>query len=469
MKIKRMPTILVAVVAALASVVLLVGCGDAGKEYVIRYTDDSGAHRLAVSSGVPYYLEIVPARRGYIFEGLFDAEIGGTRYVSESGASLAPFTAEKDMTLFPRFKAKEYGVILDYQGADVIGDRRFTVAYDSSLPELPKYLVGAHKTFLGWYTKANCEGTRVFDEHGAIPNVSTLNDTNFDLSDDTITLYAGFEIEKLTVTCFFGADVQSEDIEIEYDTYASEIVTKTRVNGKAPIAWSKTIGGKVWNGKITDAVSLYAVEYAPIIELDNNGGAGPNVVIARAGDAVALPKPTKAGFVFAGWYTAGKDRYTTATMPAVGIGLKAGWYKAGEISKVLLTDAETVSLSDRNRRSTQQAYVLEINELVGNYFEGMIVDVSVHFKYMNEKNSGYYDVCMTSAVDINAATTYWEEKIYADGNKNFRKIDLKATVSLKTSVLYLIFRPLPYYGEVCTAMKDLYCTVAYPDTAKLYL
>ena len=61
--------------------------------------------------------------------GLYDAEVGGTQYVSASGASLSPFNDGKNMVLFPQFKAKDYTVILDYQGAPVTGSRQLTASY----------------------------------------------------------------------------------------------------------------------------------------------------------------------------------------------------------------------------------------------------------------------------------------------------------------------------------------------------
>lgn len=398
MKKKILVTVCIVIATLIACTVTLTGCdwvkemlNTAPKEYTIQYTDDLGTHQLTVTAGMPYAIDVVPEKTGYTFAGLFDAEEGGTQYVSSNGASLSPFTDGKNMVLFPQFKAKNYNVILDYQGANVTGSRQLNVAYGSSLPELPKNLAVEHKEFVGWYTKANCEGVRVADEYGLIPVVSILNDTNFDLSGEYIYLYAGFEIEKFTVTCCFEEGMDTEDLNVEYDTPVNQIVTKTRVNGKAPLTWSKTQSGEVWNGKITADTVLYAIEYAPVIDFDSNGGNKINSIVARSGSAISLPLPTKElakfvywedllgnrftsatmpsksislkavwqaklvfdenggsdvddisvaegnsinlpssereGFIFAGWYTADKEQYTSTTMPVEGMKLKAGWYK----------------------------------------------------------------------------------------------------------------------------------------------
>ncbi len=297
----------------------------APKEYVIQYADDSGMHQITVTDGMPYSLEVLPTKAGYKFMGLFDAQVGGTQYVADNGLSLAPFTDGKNMVLFPQFKANDYTVVLEYQDSNEVGERQFTVAYGASLPQLPKNLTGEHKTFSGWYTAPNCKGTKVADKHGLIPVVSVLNSENFDLSRDLVYLYAGFEVERYTVTCYFEAGVEPEEFQVEYNTPINKIVPETRVDGKAPLTWSKTQGGEVFNGKITDDTVLYALEYAPVIDFDVNGGEKINSIVTRAGDAVQLPTPIRSNYKFVGWETAGGTAYDSTTMPVDSIKLTAKW------------------------------------------------------------------------------------------------------------------------------------------------
>ncbi len=297
----------------------------APKEYVIQYADDSGMHQITVTDGMPYSLEVLPTKAGYKFMGLFDAQVGGTQYVADNGLSLAPFTDGKNMVLFPQVKANDYTVVLEYQDSNEVGERQFTVAYGASLPQLPKNLTGEHKTFSGWYTAPNCKGTKVADKHGLIPVVSVLNSENFDLSRDLVYLYAGFEVERYTVTCYFEAGVEPEEFQVEYNTPINKIVPETRVDGKAPLTWSKTQGGEVFNGKITDDTVLYALEYAPVIDFDVNGGEKINSIVTRAGDAVQLPTPIRSNYKFVGWETAGGTAYDSTTMPVDSIKLTAKW------------------------------------------------------------------------------------------------------------------------------------------------
>lgn len=331
MKSKKIAILCLIVAVSIICTVVLTACDlkggdndDTPKEFVIQYTDDAGTHQINVTDGMPYTLDVIPERKGYTFEGLFDAEVGGTQYVSAKGASLSAFTDKKNLVLFPQFKAKEYNVVLDYQGAAVTSIRQLTVSYNAKFPELPKNLTNEHKTFTGWYTKPNCEGVQIADQWGLIPAVDVLNDKNFDLSGEYVYLYAGFEAEKFNVTCCFE-NGETEVVQVDYDTPVSQIVPKKRVDGKAPITWSKSQNGEIFNGTITGDGVLYAVEYAPVIELDSNGGSKVTPIVAREGSTVALPTPTKDMAKFAYWEDMQGNKYTSTTMPSNSISLKAVW------------------------------------------------------------------------------------------------------------------------------------------------
>ena len=399
MKKVKMAILSCAMAAVMASSVLFAACSFGGDDtpsepvvYTIQYTDDAGTHTINVEAGDPYSIETIPQREGYDFVGLFDAEVGGTQYVSASGSSLSPFTDGKNMVLFPQYKAKQYTVVLDYQGAAVTGDRQLTVNYGESLPELPKNLTLDHSTFNGWYTQPDCKGVQVADQYGLIPLVSVINSDNFDLSTQYINLYAGFAVQQFTVTFNFGAGVQSQEMQVDYNTPISQIVPDARnEEGEAVLSWSTSqSGGNIFTGNITGDTVLYAVEWAPVIELDSNGGDTVTPIVAKVGTSVTLPTPTRAnykfmgwqdedgeiveiatmpaggakltaswqamlvfdenggtevsdisqpvgtaitlptpekeGYIFAGWYTSDKTKYTATSMPAAGVALKAGWY-----------------------------------------------------------------------------------------------------------------------------------------------
>ena len=444
---KRFGAVAGAVMAVIVSCSAFAAGCSGGEQYTpnwtVQYTDDAGTHSVSVTVGKPYSLETIPERTGYDFLGLFDAEVGGTQHVSANGSSLASFTGGKSLVLFPQFKAKEYTVILDYQGAAVTGERQYTVTYDTSLPALPKDLALEHKEFTGWYTAENCGGMQVADKYGLIPVVSVLTEASFDVSGKFINLYAGFKTETHTVTCHFSGEAEDEELQVEYGTPVSQIVPKTRIDGMAPIAWSKSEDGEAFSGKITGDIDLYALEYAPILELDSDGGDKYSPIIARAGDTLKLPTPEKdlakfmywadesgnefkattmpadggslkavwqakivfdtnggtevtdisekagenitlpstekEGFIFAGWYTTDKTQYTSTKMPSAGVALKAGWYKEKTAKKDFLSGTDKSSIIGYKTPRLKSNYDINFTEIISEVDWTKTVNVILEF------------------------------------------------------------------------------------------
>ncbi|MCI8434414.1 MAG: InlB B-repeat-containing protein [Clostridia bacterium] len=300
--------------------------------YTIQYADDMGIHSLSVQSGSLYSIDPIPERFGYEFLGLFDAEVGGTQYVRANGSSIAAFTDNKNIVLYPQFKAKEFTLILDYQGADVTGSRSLSVAYNAEIAELPLSLTLEHKNFVGWFTRPNRQGRQIADAFGVLPENRKVTEKVFDLSDPDgyIRLYAGFKGEEFTVTFYFTESSAPEEIQVEYGTPIREVQPKTRVDGKAVLAWSKKRNDvnleQVFDGKVTSEMILYAAEFAPVLDFDSNGGNKLNALIARAGDAITLPTPTRENYTFKGWQDTSGNDFTAALMPENSLKLTAVWW-----------------------------------------------------------------------------------------------------------------------------------------------
>lgn len=507
--------------------------------YTIQYTDDAGTHTIEVEDGDPYYITIIPQREGYEFIGLYDAEVGGTQYVSASGSSISVFTDKKNMVLFPHYKAVQYTLVLDYGEAPVTGDRQLSVNYGESLPELPKNLTVSHKTFDGWYTGENRTGVKVADMYGSIPVVSVVNSENFDTSSKYIYLYAGFVTEQVTVTFNFGASIDPVEMGVDYDTPISEIVPSVRNNeGEAVLTWSKNQNGsQIFNGNITDNTVLYAVEWAPVIELDSNGGEEINPVVARASTSITLPTPVREnykfmgwqtvsgeivdidsmpesstsliarwqamivfdenkgtevndisvvvgteielpiperdGYIFAGWYTGNKEQYTSNKMPANSIALKAGWYEAKTVSRVLVSANNFVE-----GKSLQDTFIdeltLNFSEYLSSDFNGLIT-VVVKWKERHTEGSqnsvfgvrvGFYSQRIVSD-EYKIASTYY-------GHDHSDYIDMQQTITtqLKGNMIYVTiasgyreFGISRYFADV----SDYRYELTYPDTTILYL
>jgi hypothetical protein len=536
MKKKLLSLLSVSLALVLLCATLFTGCFDSdgsNQTYIIQYTDESGTHTLEVQENMPYSLESIPSKTGYDFMGLYDAEVDGTQYVSANGSSLSSFTDKKNMVLFPQFKAKEYTVILDYQGAAVSGSRQLTVSYGSSLPELPTNLQLEHSDFTGWYTQEGCNGTKVADKYGLIPLVSLLNETNFNLSGNSpIYLYAGFETTKYTVTFHFTQDLPAEEMQVSYNTPISQVIPTTRNNnGEAVLTWSKTQNGtageNIFSGKVTGNMDLYAVEWAPVIEFDSNGGSDVNPIVAKAGSTVSLPSPTKdlakfmywettsgnqtnittmpskstklkavwqakivfdanggtdvdyisekagigitlpttekEGYIFAGWYKADKDQYTSTTMPSAGIMLKAGWYKT---KQEIVTWIQSSSSACRwlSRASTSDlCYGLSfLKRIPENKY--VYITLNWHVKIKHDETSslsGYADIYTQKTI----SSAYLIEQHTFNNVTNSYKTFTFSSMVLVNDDFYICF----YMNGHYMYLSDFYADVTYPDITTLYL
>lgn len=516
-------------------------------EYVIQYTDNLGVHNINVTSGSVYSLDVLPEKYGYEFLGLFDAKTGGTQYIDETGSSLSAFTDNKNMVLFPQFKAKEYTLILDYQGAAVTGSRSMTISYDSVISELPINLSLEYKNFTGWYTEPNGKGIQIADEYGVLPANNKVTETIFDLSrtDNTIYLYAGFENVKYTVTFYFEDNNNPEEIKVEHGTDIKDVVPETRVNGNAVLTWSKikndTNKEYVFTGKVTDDLVLYATEYAPVIDFDENGGEEVIPVVARTGSSISLPAPTrenykfiewqdengnsynsttmpaesvtlkavwqaklvfdenggtevsdiskavsesitlptpeKEGFIFAGWYTAEKEKYESKTMPATGIALKAGWYAEKTESIRRIAADKRVHEYMKSSPSTD-TYCYEVN--VQDYLtEGIVTSLTIDWHLQVKTDSDFSGSIIEyaniySRKEVMSEYLIWQGTIGENIAQTYKSINFTTTLNVTDNIFIMFYCNYNNSGSYAhqhrwVDLSDFYYTIHYPDTTKLYL
>lgn len=562
MKKIKMAILSCAMAVVMAGASLFAGCGLFGggddndnnntqttpAEYTIQYTDDAGSHTLTVTDGAAYSLEAVPERLGYDFIGLFDAKVGGTQYVDETGQSLAPFTDKKNLVLFPQFAAKKYTVVLDYQGATITGQRSVTVKYGEKLPELPKNLSKEHSVFAGWYTEANCGGIQVADNASLIPDKSTVNESLFDIegAGEYLYLYAGFNVETFTVTFNFGNGIQSQEIQVDYNTPISQIVPDVRNSeGEAVLSWSKTSdGSQIFTGNITDNTVLYAAEWAPVIELDPNGGDAISPVVAREGTSVTLPTPTrqnykfmgwqdedgeiaeiatmpadgarltaswqamlvfdenggtevndiseavgtaitlptpeKEGYIFAGWYTSDKTKYTVTSMPATGIALKAGWYESKVFAKTMIPSDDSLRLNGY-WSPTSETYQILLSSLVQGLDVSVPMDIHVKltFSTKHEVSDTYPEqynpsisCTLSRTTTVSSNDTYLSRTFGSNYLTAWQKREIETDITVNNGLFYIIFKVFNADGDRTNAnvyVSNFVVEITYPATSTLYL
>lgn len=472
--------------------------------YTISYEDDGKTYHITIESGEAFSLESIPEKEGYDFLGLFDSETGGTQCVSANGDSIVTFSDEPSsfITLYPQFAPKKYKVILNYEGAENDSVKELTAFYDSQLPTLPNDLTLSHYIFEGWFTKPNCEGIKVAGRNGLDPLSSIVNSYNFDLSTSTIELYAGFSIEQFTVTFNFGNDLPEEKINVGYNTHISQVVPDTRNNnGQAVLTWSTTEESiNIFDSYITSNITLYAVEWAPVIELDvnggnyiapivleegskislptptrdnfrfmgwvnsngnttditampeeglklkatwqpliqldSNGGSAVEDICETEGTSISLPEPTRNGYMFAGWFTEDREPYYTSSMPKVGIKLKAGWCVPKKGSIAILSTDDYVRCTSTELKF-DTSLTIDLKGYLPEDFNGYI-DISVKWKVTHEANSTDMSTIVAFYSRNQLSNQYFlASKSTSVDSNDYTNVSLKMHAQLHTNAIYV--------------------------------
>ena len=235
---------------------------DGDKKYTIMYSDGSETKTLEVKNGDLY--SITPIEKdGYVFLGLFDAEAGGTQYVTASGLSVAPFTDKRNIVLYPQFKGKEYTVVLDYGEAQVTGKQTFKIERGSALPALPAQLYISDKyymNFIGWYAVKGSNSIQVSGEDG-------LSEIKFDdnlakyCDGSELVLYARFEKQKYTVTFLNNDGTKIKEKTATHGDSIDAVAKGISTGGQTVIGWSRIPNGTRFDGEIEENLNLYPVAF----------------------------------------------------------------------------------------------------------------------------------------------------------------------------------------------------------------
>ena len=505
--------------------------------YTIQYSDDTGIKSIEVQEGALYSFTDLPSRVGYQFTGLWSQKTGGTLYVDENGSAVSPFTDKTNLVLYPQFEPLSYTLLLDFGGADPSGNARtMTVRYGEAIPALATNLRLEHKNFVGWFTAPDCGGTQVADAYGLLAERSTLLAGAYDISDAArrIRLYAGFRGEMHTLTLYIDeANGVYEEVQVEHGTPISSVRTEGRVGGKAVLSWSKTKYDtelkNLFTGKVTEDMTLFAAEYAPVIDFDTRGGEVLSSLIAKQGYGITLPKPkrdyyqfmcwetasgeeytasvmpaegiqlyarwqaklifssnggtrvpdislapgeevtlptpTRSGYLFAGWYTERKQLYTATAMPEDSVKLQAGWYTVKQDRKVLVT-ADTTRKSDRYTLGPSRDFR---NEFDMSAYVGMTVTLSVHYKAGYDLNRDYSGILL--GVYLYSGTTVSDGYLIAKNmceqkGSAYVAYSFDVTTTVNANTLMLCYaRTKRIENWDCMLFSDIYVDITYPDTS----
>ncbi len=521
---------------AILSIGILAACDkdteDPNKKYTIQFTVNGEINQIEVKDGDLYSTNIIPQKYGYIFAGYFDAQSGGTKYIDNQGSALSAFNDKKNLVLFPQFVAKEYTLILDYQGAEVTGGRSINVCYDGDVKNLPLNLYVENKDFMGWYTEPNREGIQVADAYGVLPQAEKFNNEFYDIptNGNKITLYAGFRGTLKTLTLYFNDYNAPEEIIVEYGTNINDIKSTTRIDGKGVLNWTKTNGStEVFVGKVTTDMVLYALEYAPVLDFNVDGGKEVSSIIAKsgasitlpvstkknysfggwktesgspanfstmpnesmtlvaiwnpiiflnerggtdvadicqsAGTKITLPKTNKNGYVFAGWYFENGDEFIESSMPSESITLIAKYYKIATMKKVLCESNTHVSCAIKIEEDKR--YIIDLKEI----YNGKPINVKFSGHLVAYHGADNKECYFQFYNDATVSSSNLIKKFIFNVGQVKKEFDYEFDFELNTTEIYLYYGTNFYeYGlnqKLCS-ISDVYINIEYVDTTEIY-
>ena len=299
------------------------------------------------------------SKTGYNFLGWYNKNGG-----KESGGG--KYYPKENIELHGEWKAKNYKVTLDAQGATDPGNPSVTATFDSVLSPLSKKPSRTGYTFAGYYTEKDGKGTQFYNANGTGTKAWNI--------DGDKTLYAKWNPQTYIVTLdskgatYSGTtsvsavydstlpkiNIPSKSVRVTYNfngngqankTVSSDCTFKgyfTSVNGGGDqYYYSSGVGSKKWT--IAKNYKLHAYWT-------------PNT-------SIILPTPNgRDGFVFAGWYTSSNTKVGmggASYNPQVDITLTAQWVPA--TYKVTLDNQGATSAGSTSVTATYNAVVPNIN------------------------------------------------------------------------------------------------------------
>ncbi len=272
--------------------------------YTVTF-DYNDADRTKTTTTIAYGEEFgqmpVPVQETYVFAGWYDQLSGGRRYGDENGNCTSPYYKTEDSTLYARWDLIRRTVIYNANGGILTGPDKGEFWQNSMLPE-PSDPVRTGYDFTGWYTNAAC-----------------TNKWNFyDWATGDMTLYAGWQINRYTITFDTAGGSEIAPVTQDYNTNVNAPADPTR-EGYRFDGWDKEIPDTMPGEDIKITAKWSINQYT--ITFDTAGGSEIAPVTQDYNTVVNAPAdPTREGYRFDGW-----DKKIPDTMPAGDITITAQW------------------------------------------------------------------------------------------------------------------------------------------------
>jgi len=278
--------------------------------YTVSFESNGGGPVVA-RTDVPYNTTIAatvaPAKPGYDFVDWYKEPALTNAWNFSSDVVTAT------MTLYAKWTGKSYTVQLDSQSGSG-GSSSVSATFGEAMPTATAP-TRADYTFEGYFDAVGGGGTRYYTR-------SMGSTRTWDKTSSSPTLYAYWERVKVIV--YLDGDYYNSGSSIVYATYGSPmppVSLHTRTGYKFDGYYANRNGGgtkyynadgtsaKNWDIQTTNSVRLYAnwILGTYKVTLDQQEGAGGTTTVTATYNSVmpAATAPTKAGYVFDGYYGSG--------------------------------------------------------------------------------------------------------------------------------------------------------------------
>lgn len=287
-------------------------------QYTITFESNGGSSVTSITKNYNEVIvsPVVPTKIGFAFDGWYLDNITFTNKYTFSRMSA------ENIVIYAKW-VEEFTVTFEYNNGDVQTSK--TILNNKPIGTLPTPTSLGY-TFNGWYLTSDFSDSKV---------LST------DIVNTHLTLFAKWDIKTITLSFNTNGGTSVSSITQNYNSNVIKPTNPTKT-GYSFIGWYsdsslQNIVNFPYNMPSTNT-TVYAKweinQYT--INFESNGGSSVNPIIKNFGEAVSAPlKPSKAGFVFDGWYLDNvtfSNKYTFSTMPANDIPLYAKWIEEHNVT-----------------------------------------------------------------------------------------------------------------------------------------
>lgn len=273
---------------------------------------------IKVKPGTNVNEPVNPQRDGYTFEGWY---LNQEQYNFNN-------KIESNISLYAKWKKIIYTLKFNNQGAKT-ETKDIKISYGESFPMVtpPKrsYTISldynsggtnissvkATYTFNGYYTNINGNGQKIYNSDGT-------SKKQYDSYSDT-TLFAYWTDGNITLPTP-SRDGYKFNGWYTSSTGGNKITSTTKYNKDMTIYAQWSLNENPTIPVINNNEKYYTVSF------HSNGGTNISSIKVQEGSKIdSLPTPTKTHYIFDGWYTKNKIKYTTSTKINSDISLYANW------------------------------------------------------------------------------------------------------------------------------------------------